>query len=86
MVLLVRLLQYPDKADFLTESERPWLVDTIERDSSELSRHFKRKFVFQALRDPHVWLLFCIHLCLIIPGYAFSLFLPTIITGIGFSA
>ncbi|KAI1795256.1 MFS general substrate transporter [Ganoderma leucocontextum] len=77
---------YPDKATFLTEPERTWLVETIERDSFGLSRQFKRKFVFQALRDPHVWLLFGIHFCLIIPGYAFSLFLPTIITGLGFSA
>ncbi|KAM5539671.1 hypothetical protein V8D89_006780 [Ganoderma adspersum] len=76
---------YPDKATFLTEPERASLVETLKRDSLGLSRQFKRKFVFQALRDPHIWLLFGIHFCLIIPGYAFSLFLPTIITGLGFS-
>ena len=54
-------IQYPDKATFLTEPERAWLVETLKNDTLGLSRQFKRKFVFQALRDPHIWLLFGIH-------------------------
>ncbi|TBU21809.1 MFS general substrate transporter [Dichomitus squalens] len=77
---------YPENASFLTKLEREWLVETIKQDSTGLSKEFKRKFVFQALRDPHVWMLFGIHFCLIIPAYAFSLFLPTMITGLGFSS
>ena len=48
--------QYPENASFLTEAERDWLLETIRGDTGGLSKHFKREFVIQALRDPQAYI------------------------------
>ena len=52
----ISYLQYPENASFLTEVERDWLLETIRGDTGGLSKHFKREFVIQALRDPQAYI------------------------------
>ncbi|KAI0760001.1 major facilitator superfamily domain-containing protein, partial [Fomes fomentarius] len=80
------MYDYPEKATFLTDAERTWLIATIKSDTAGLSKSYRSQFVWQALRDPHSYLMASIYLFILIPSYAFSLFLPTIVNGLGFSA
>nr|VWP01916.1 Dense granular protein GRA10 [Ganoderma boninense] len=77
---------YPENAAFLTEAERDWLLDVIGTDSVGLSKHFKREFIFQALRDPQVYIHSAIFFFTAIPALSFPIFLPTIINGLGYSS
>ncbi|PIL24584.1 MFS general substrate transporter [Ganoderma sinense ZZ0214-1] len=77
---------YPENATFLTDAERTWLLTTIKNDTAGLSKTFKWKFLWQALRDPHTYLMVGIYLFILIPAYSFVLFLPTIIAELGFAA
>ena len=49
--------QYPENASFLDEDERKWLVETIKNDTAGLDKTYKAKFLWQALRDPHSYLM-----------------------------
>ncbi|PIL23086.1 MFS general substrate transporter [Ganoderma sinense ZZ0214-1] len=77
---------YPENAAFLSKAERDWLLDTIRGDTVGLSRHFKREFVIQALRDPQAYIHAVIFFFTALPALSFPIFLPTIINGLGFSS
>ncbi|KAM5541469.1 hypothetical protein V8D89_005023 [Ganoderma adspersum] len=76
---------YPEDATFLTDAERTWLVETMKNDTTGLSKAFKWKFLWNAVRDPHTYLMVGVFLFNVIPAYAFVLFLPTIIAELGFA-
>ncbi|EIW56969.1 MFS general substrate transporter [Trametes versicolor FP-101664 SS1] len=80
------MYDYPETAPFLTERERAWLVHTLKTDNTGLSKDLKWRFLAQALRDPHSYLMISLLFFIFIPGYSSALFLPTIISGLGFSA
>ncbi|KAL6302068.1 MFS general substrate transporter [Sparassis latifolia] len=92
VTVLVALISYfcmydfPETATFLTPAERTWLIDTLKADNTGLAKGFKWDFLFQALKDPHSYLFIGVYLFLLIPTYAFALFLPTIIAALGYSA
>ncbi|KAJ7638167.1 MFS general substrate transporter [Roridomyces roridus] len=77
---------YPENAKFLSPAEREYLLDLISKDSSGLSKQFEMKFFWQALGDYNTYLHSLLFLTTVIPAYCFALFIPTIITGLGFSA
>ncbi|KZT01091.1 MFS general substrate transporter [Laetiporus sulphureus 93-53] len=77
---------YPETASFLTIEEKEWLVRTIREDVVGSSKAIKIKYVLQALADPHAYLLAALDFFIVVPLYAFALFLPTIIVGLGYSA
>ncbi|PCH39068.1 MFS general substrate transporter [Wolfiporia cocos MD-104 SS10] len=77
---------YPDSATFLSPEEREWLVETLKQDTAGSSRTLKLKFLLQALRDPHAYLLAAMDFVVVVPLFAFGLFLPTIIVGLGYSS
>lgn len=77
---------YPDTASFLTPTEKEWLVRTLREDTAGSSKEIKRKFLLEALRDPHSYLLAAMDIFVVVPLYAFALFLPTIIVGLGYSS
>lgn len=79
------MYDYPETAGFLTSVEKQWLVETLREDTANSSKGFKWKFLLQALRDPHSYLMVAAYLFIVIPTYAFALFLPTIIAGLGYS-
>ncbi|KAG8781875.1 hypothetical protein FRC12_021443 [Ceratobasidium sp. 428] len=79
------LHDYPETARFLTPEEKLAVRARITRDASSLATHFDHKFVWQALLDWKSWMQVVVYTGILIPVYAFSLFLPTIITGLGYS-
>ncbi|KAI0739493.1 MFS general substrate transporter [Daedaleopsis nitida] len=80
------MYDHPEDASFLTDAEREWLLESLRQDTSNLSNRFRWHFLWQALRDPRSYLLAGVYLFVLIPTYSFALFLPTIISGLGFSA
>ncbi|TFK66245.1 MFS general substrate transporter [Pluteus cervinus] len=80
------MYDYPETATFLTESERVTVVDMLKRDTLGQATHFDMKFVWQAITDYKTYVQIGINMGLVIPAYAISLFLPTIVNELGFSA
>ncbi|KAG8735205.1 hypothetical protein FRC12_018179 [Ceratobasidium sp. 428] len=77
---------WPERASFLTPQERERLLERSKYDSAGVTEAFKWKYVVQALGDHLVW-----GYALLFHGFAFvlyslSLFLPTIIAGLGYAS
>ncbi|KAF8586052.1 MFS general substrate transporter [Ramaria rubella] len=77
---------FPDTAKFLTDAERKFIIQRLHDDGqfSISGETFQMKYVWQSLRDGKTWL------SIMFPSdgplYAFSLFTPSIINQIGFTA
>lgn len=78
---------YPLTATFLTEPERAFIHHRLKSDNDATNHEpFTWPNVLSALKDPKCWLYgFAFH-TLSLPLYTLSLFLPTIITALGYSA
>ncbi len=81
------IANYPSTAKFLTDKERACVQARLES-NSDASRveGFTFKNVLIAVRDPKVWLYGLGFHTLSLPLYTLSLFLPTIIKELGFTA
>ncbi|KIO34331.1 hypothetical protein M407DRAFT_64294 [Tulasnella calospora MUT 4182] len=77
---------YPGTARFLTEDERAHVVERLRRDHPGLATHVDKRFVWQAFKDYRAYLFTIMYTGILISLYAFSLFLPTIINGLGYTA
>jgi len=79
---------YPATAKFLTPKEREYIIARLKEDSSDAAREEKFTWagVIQALKDPKVWLYGLAFHTMSLPIYTLSLFLPTIIRDLGYSA
>ncbi|KAI1204387.1 high-affinity nicotinic acid transporter [Annulohypoxylon truncatum] len=77
---------YPASAHFLTPAERHEVERRLIADSGSLSNDFDVKYIWQAFLD---WKIY-VHMVICMGGfcavYSFSLFLPTIIKNMGYSA
>ncbi|KAJ3923462.1 major facilitator superfamily domain-containing protein [Lentinula edodes] len=73
-------------AKFITMSEKDYLQRAIARDSSELSVHLDKKFIWQAFKDYRTYLHSLCFLGIMIPLYSLALFLPTLINELGYRA
>lgn len=80
------LYDYPNSATFLTSEERAMVIAMLKEDNQGLATDFKLKFVWQAISDYKIYVQIGIYIGLLIPIYAISLFLPTIINKLGFSS
>ncbi|KAF9050299.1 phthalate transporter [Panaeolus papilionaceus] len=80
------MYDYPETASFLTEEERNVVVTMLKEDRGGLPTNFSMKYVWQALTDIHTYFMVGIYMGLLIPVYAISLFTPTIVNELGFSA
>ncbi|KAH8102511.1 MFS general substrate transporter [Cristinia sonorae] len=82
------LSDFPDKAKFLNETERVWVVRRLQKDQqfSAGGESFKFKYVQQSIKDWKTWFAMLIYMGFDGPLYAFSLFTPTIINELGFKA
>ncbi|RIA98946.1 major facilitator superfamily domain-containing protein [Glomus cerebriforme] len=76
---------YPEKTKWLSDEERRFATERLKNDAGKAHViQFDKKQLFAALKDWKVYLAM-LQLCtLSIPIYSFSLFLPTIVNGLGF--
>lgn len=79
---------FPDTAKFLTEPERAFVIRRLKNDSqaSAGGESFSWSAIRAALTDWKMWLSMLIYAGSDAPLYAFSLFVPSIIKELGYSA
>jgi hypothetical protein len=83
---------FPEIAKFLTPEERAWAAHRLKYQGSAKSgrkvaesSHFKWKYVREALSDWQVYASLFMYWGIVCPLYGISLFLPTIIDGLGYT-
>ena len=76
---------FPDDAKFLSDADRARVIRRLKGDKQSSAEHeeFKMAYFWAAVKDYKTWLLAVIYMGADGPLYAFSLFLPTIISGLG---
>ena len=81
------IYNYPATAKFLTPEEREYILARLKDDSDAVrDEKFAWVGVRQALKDPKIYLHgLCCH-TISLPAYTITLFLPTIINSLGYSA
>jgi predicted MFS family arabinose efflux permease len=79
---------FPDTAKFLTEAERTVVIRRLQVDDqySAAGEKFRMKYIFKSITDWKTWVAMICYVGGDMPLYAFSLFLPTIINQLGFTA
>lgn len=80
------IYDYPSEAGFLTPAERAEVQRRLRADSGHLTDDFDVKYVWQAIRDWKIYIHMLICMAGFCPIYSFSLFLPTIIKNMGYTA
>ena len=81
------IANYPSTAKFLTETERAYILTRL-KNSTDATRNegFTWGNVMMAVQDPKVWLYGLVFHTMALPLYTLSLFLPTIIKELGYTA
>jgi nitrate/nitrite transporter NarK len=79
------MYDYPKTASFLTEKERKEVARRLEEDRDYLDDQFRWCYAMDAIRDWKIWMHMFITIGIYSPLYSFSLFLPTIISKMGYS-
>ncbi|KFY08685.1 hypothetical protein V492_06007 [Pseudogymnoascus sp. VKM F-4246] len=78
---------YPKTAKFLTEPEREFVQARLKADNDATNHEpFSWPSVLRAVKDPKCWLYGLAFHTLSLPLYTLSLFLPTIIKALGYTA
>ncbi|EFQ29621.1 major facilitator superfamily transporter [Colletotrichum graminicola M1.001] len=78
---------YPDTAKFLSEKERRFIRARLAADSDAThNEKFTWGNVMEAIKDPKCWLYGLAFHTMSLPLYTFSLFIPTIIKNLGYTA
>ncbi|KAG7094708.1 hypothetical protein E1B28_005528 [Marasmius oreades] len=81
------IVNYPSTAPFLTEKERETIQSRLAADSdATVAEPFDWQNVSKCLKDPKCWLYGLSFHTLSLPLYTLSLFLPTIIKDLGYTA
>ncbi|KAK4998505.1 hypothetical protein LTR66_002292, partial [Elasticomyces elasticus] len=76
---------YPDTAKFLTTEEKREVSRRLTEDRSSLADEFSRKYFYDALKDWKIWVHMFITIGVYTPLYSVSLFLPSIVKGLGYT-
>ncbi|EHA56279.1 high-affinity nicotinic acid transporter [Pyricularia oryzae 70-15] len=76
----------PAQAKFLTPLEQAEVERRLKADAGHLSNEFDVRYVWQALGDWKIYIHMLICMAGFCPIYSFSLFLPTIVKGMGYTA
>lgn len=76
---------FPDEAKFLSDADRTRVIRRLKLDmqSSAEREDFKMLYFWQAVKDWKMWLGMVIYMGCDMPLYAFSLFLPSIVSDLG---
>jgi MFS transporter, ACS family, tartrate transporter len=78
IIALWSLTDTPERARWLSDDERAWLVDAMRRDRADTSRPAAHS-LRAGLLDPIVWRLALSLFLVVTSGYGFSFFLPQIV-------
>ena len=78
---------FPDRAAFLSEQDRARVIRRLKMDQQSSAEHesFQMRYLYLAFKDYKMWLGMIIYMGCAMPLYAFSLFLPTIISELGYT-
>jgi len=82
---LFALHDYPDTAKFLNAEEKHEVLRRLESDRSALADEFSMHLAAQALKDWKVYVHMLLNNGIYTSLYSISLFLPTIIKGLGYT-
>lgn len=76
---------FPDDARFLSPEDRARVIRRLREDQQASAVHedFKMLYFWQAMTDWKMWMTMLIYTGCDMPLYAFSLFLPAIVSGLG---
>jgi MFS family permease len=79
---------FPDDAKFLSNADRARVIRRLKMDQQSSAEHeeFKMTYVWAALTDWKTYVGMLIYMGPLMPLYSFSLFLPTIISNMGFTS
>jgi len=79
---------FPDEATFLSEDDRRRVLRRLKEDKQSSAQHedFKMEYFWASVKDWKTWCFAIIYMGCDGALYAFSLFLPTIIRGLGYSS
>lgn len=80
------IYDYPATARFLSDGERHEVERRLLEDHGHLSNDFHIKYVWQAIGDWKIYIFMLICMAGFCPIYSFSMFLPTIIKNMGYTA
>ncbi|KAL8287355.1 hypothetical protein RQP46_003807 [Phenoliferia psychrophenolica] len=80
------LHDYPGTAKFLDERERRFVVARLARDDNGLATRYDTKFIRETFMDWKVWAFSIMYIGTLMPLYSFSLFSPTIVKDLGYTA
>ncbi|THH07739.1 hypothetical protein EW145_g3188 [Phellinidium pouzarii] len=86
-ISLFVLVDFPVTASFLTPEERAYVLWKKKYDNSAVGEveAFAWRYVWAAFTDWQVWLHILTYFSTVVPLYGISLFLPSIISGFGFT-
>lgn len=80
------LYDYPDTATFLSDAERAFVVRRLHLDNDGLSQEYKTKFIYDAFLDWKIYVFGLMFIFALTPVYSFSLFSPTLVANLGYTA
>lgn len=76
---------YPDTAKFLTTAEKKEVHRRLEADRTFLADEYDIKYFMHAIKDWKIWVHMFITIGVYTPLYSVSLFLPTIVSSLGYT-
>ncbi|CAH0046229.1 unnamed protein product [Clonostachys solani] len=87
----------PGSAWFLTAEERKFATERMQRDTALYIRHeygedgleedrLTRRDIVEALKDWKLWFVLVFNICASVPTQAFSVFMPLVVQGLGYSS
>ncbi|KAI4115913.1 MAG: hypothetical protein LQ345_003570 [Seirophora villosa] len=82
------VFDFPDEATFLSDVDRQRVLRRLKADQQSSAEHeeFQMSYFWASVKDWKMWLYAVIYMGCDGPLYAFSLFLPTIINGLGYQS
>ena len=82
------VFDFPDEATFLSDADRQRVLRRLKNDQQSSAEHeeFKMAYFWASVTDWKTWLYAVIYMGCDSPLYAFSLFLPSIISALGYTS
>jgi len=78
----------PESAWFLSEQQRDWVVERVQPGESAGKRPpgITWRDAVETARDWKLWFVLIFNICASVPATAFSVFLPLVVQGMGYSS